>query len=92
MNENTKWDVQELGKIVYERVHTAYYATCEILKKYDKEVSSDLEEPLKQFTEQMVNKYTFSRKDFWEKNEKILQRHAVIDHDMYEWALENVTL
>jgi hypothetical protein len=49
-------------------------------------------ELLKQFSKLMMNKYTFDRKDRWRDNENILQRWAVVNSDMYDWALENITL
>jgi phosphatidylserine/phosphatidylglycerophosphate/cardiolipin synthase-like enzyme len=49
-------------------------------------------ELLTQFSKQMINKYTFDRKDRWNTDENILQRSAKINRTMYEWALENIRL
>jgi phosphatidylserine/phosphatidylglycerophosphate/cardiolipin synthase-like enzyme len=49
-------------------------------------------ELLSQFSEQMINRYTFDRRDRWSSNENILQRSAIVNRSMYEWALENIRL
>jgi phosphatidylserine/phosphatidylglycerophosphate/cardiolipin synthase-like enzyme len=61
-----------------------------LLKSNKKEEDYNDAELLKIFSEKMLNRYSFDRKDRWRDNENILQRWAVVNRDMYEWALENI--
>jgi phosphatidylserine/phosphatidylglycerophosphate/cardiolipin synthase-like enzyme len=61
-----------------------------LLKSNKKEEDYDDAELLKIFSEKMLNRYSFDRKDRWRDNENILQRWTVVNRDMYEWALENI--
>jgi phosphatidylserine/phosphatidylglycerophosphate/cardiolipin synthase-like enzyme len=65
----------------------------EILAKTGKkEIDYPDAELLKEFSKQMMERYTFEREDCWYNDEKILQRGVMVNRDMYEWALENVRL
>jgi len=65
----------------------------EILKKSNK-IEKDFPDAklFGQFSEQMINRYTFERKDRWNKDENMLQRWIKVNRHMYEWALENIRL
>lgn len=47
---------------------------------------------LKQFSIKMMDRYTFDKNDRWGADKNILQRSAVINRNMYEWALETIRL
>jgi hypothetical protein len=65
----------------------------ELLKKSNKKEKDYPDaELLQQFSKHMLGRYSFDRKDRWERNENILQRRAVINRRMYEWAMENIIL
>ncbi|MDR1446661.1 MAG: phospholipase D-like domain-containing protein [Treponema sp.] len=61
-----------------------------LLKSNKKEEDYGDAELLKIFSEKLLNRYSFDRKDCWRDNENILQRWAVVNRDMYEWALLNI--
>jgi phosphatidylserine/phosphatidylglycerophosphate/cardiolipin synthase-like enzyme len=67
----------------------------EEIKRESKKNEKDFKdaELLKQFSEQMMEKFDFDRKDKWKTNENILLRTAtIINPHMYEWALKNIRL
>jgi hypothetical protein len=61
----------------------------ELLIKSNKEDNVNL---LSQLSKQLMNKYTFNRKDRWASDKNMLMRDAKINKDIYEWALENIKL
>jgi phosphatidylserine/phosphatidylglycerophosphate/cardiolipin synthase-like enzyme len=58
--------------------------------KHEKEYPD--KELIGQFSKQMMEKFTFSRKERWSKDENMLSRDVKINQDMYEWALEHIKL
>ena len=66
----------------------------EVLIKCGKNKNYEYQDPnlLKEFSKQMMEKFTFERKQCWKNDEKILQRWVVINREMFEWALENIKI
>jgi len=82
-------------KIIFDNLKIIYIDDLfeEIQKKngkYEKDFPDKV--LLKQFSEQMMKKYKFDRKDRWDTDESMLQRYAKINQHMYNWALENIQL
>jgi phosphatidylserine/phosphatidylglycerophosphate/cardiolipin synthase-like enzyme len=82
-------------KIISDNLKTIYIDDLfEEIQKKNGKYENDFADKvlLKQFSEQMMKKYKFDRKDRWETDENMLQRHAKINQHMYKWALENIKL
>ena len=97
VDKKYKWEVSELGKIVYEQHHSVFDAISIILEKSDKKMPPDAEGVLKQFSRQLMNEYPdrkdfFAQKDRWKKEDDIFQRYVILNQKMYDWALENIKL
>jgi phosphatidylserine/phosphatidylglycerophosphate/cardiolipin synthase-like enzyme len=86
-----KIDTKILNNLVLPTVDILFN---EILIRSNKKEKDYLDaELLKQFSNQMFNRFTFDKKDCWIKdNENILQRWVKVNRHMYEWALENIRL
>jgi hypothetical protein len=64
----------------------------DILKKINKKSEFYNKKLFRQFSAQMMSKYTFDRKELWNTNEYMLYRETKINRQMYDWALENISL
>jgi phosphatidylserine/phosphatidylglycerophosphate/cardiolipin synthase-like enzyme len=89
-NLNIDFDINILENIKLPTIDELFYKILSKSGKKEKDYPD--KELLKQFSKLMMNKYTFDRKDRWRDDENILQRWAVVNSDMYDWALENITL
>lgn len=83
-------DISILNPLKLPTINELFY---NVLTKYSKNESDYPDaELLKQFSQQMMSKYTFDRNCCWKDNENILQRYVTINREMYAWALENIKL
>jgi phosphatidylserine/phosphatidylglycerophosphate/cardiolipin synthase-like enzyme len=66
----------------------------EIQDKYGKNEKDYADtELLMQFSKPMLEKFIFSKKDKWVKNDQeLLQRRTKINQEMYDWAIEHIKL
>jgi len=65
----------------------------EILEKNNKKEELNNKELYKQFSMQMINNYKFEPKYHWPSDDKRLYwEKTKINRQMYDWALENITL
>lgn len=86
--EMHKLDLQILDRI---KLPTIKDLLQDILKKNDKTEKDFPDKELMQLiSEQMLSRYEFDRKDRWASDRNMLQRTAVVNRDMYEWALDNI--
>jgi phosphatidylserine/phosphatidylglycerophosphate/cardiolipin synthase-like enzyme len=88
--EMNKLDAKILDNLKLPTINDLFNDILDKSNKKEKDYPNA--ELLREFSKQMINRYTFDRKDRWNNDESMLQRSAIVNRSMYEWALENIRL